>query len=99
MEVKVPAKDFMKISDIISGAAIYNRKSLKKEASLNKFTWFKTYSCEFIQIDGSSKTVLIDELKCAMSTLDDNFSLSPAGIRIDFMKYMVTFKDEEKGVV
>ena len=52
-----------------------------------------------MQIDGSTKTILIDELKCAMAALNGNFELSTVGIRIEKEKHMVTFKDEETGVI
>lgn len=49
-------------------------------------------------MDGSTRSVSVNEIDCALQAADGKKNPTDAGLRMDNTKYMLTYYDEETGV-
>lgn len=84
--------------DVASSAAIYGLTPPDPWAWSENFPELLKYDFEIEEMDGSKKTVSVNEMVCAIKAGEGCRNPSEAGIRMDNTKYMLTYFDEEERI-
>ena len=85
------------VTGVASACAIYGLDQAPWAYTPN-FPELKTYDFEIEEMDGSTKSVSVNEIDCAIQAGEGKKNPTEAGLRMDNTQYMLTYFDEDTGV-